>query len=77
MTEPVHIIKIILRFSIMLHGFNGGKSYLLSQGTLEVNQNNCSLIHIVALGILKTPPIQNLFSKNKGHKLAYVAATDS
>lgn len=28
-------------------------------------------------GSLKTPPILSLFSKKKGHKLAYVAVTDS
>lgn len=66
MTEPVHTINIILSVSIKLHGFNRGKSRLLSQGTLEVDQNNCSSIHIVALGVPEDPTYTELVFKEEG-----------
>lgn len=63
MTEPVYTIKIVLSASIKLHGFNGGKSHLLSQGTLDLDQNNCRSIHIVALGIPEDPTYAELVFK--------------
>lgn len=63
MTEPVHTIKIILSVSIKLHGFNRGKRHLFSQGTLEVDQNNCSSIHIVALGVPEDPKTELVFKE--------------
>lgn len=70
MTAPVHTVKIILSVSMKLHGFNSGKSHLLSQGTLEVDQNNCSSIHIVALGMPEDSTSVEPVFKEEGPQVA-------